>query len=347
MQCSKTSTILCAGLLVILALPTSSSAWGTRAQDESPAATSVLTTPIPPPAPWPHQQQRVVDNAPLDPAQVRKAIRDGVRYLKSKQLADGSWQKYYMPGDKTALCTLALLNSGENPNDPQMKAAIEHIRNLPTLGTYFVSLRIMVLATADPKGKLYRLDVDQDVKWLLEMQVDDGPSRGGWSYGQRARSGGGADGSNSQFALLALHEASQLGIKIEKQYWERAKEYWSNSYSGRRGGFTYNVGEGTITGSMTCAGISSWIIIHENLSDVEKNVRGEFANCCLEDQDMDKIKAAFNWLAKHFTVKANPRGFHGSNQQRLYYLYGLERADGCRESGSLDPMTGIATGPNS
>lgn len=326
MRRSKSFTILCGGLLAIWigTHACMGAEFGPDNEGDAPsAATSVLANPIVS-APLPPRQRAGGDS--LDPNQVRKAIRDGVRYLKSKQRDDGTWQKYHMPGDKTALCTLALLNSGESPSDPKIKAAIEQLRNIPTSGTYFVSLRIMVLATADPKGKLYRLDIDKDVKWLLKMQIDDGPAIGGWSYGQRIRSGGGADGSNTQFALLALHEASRIGIKIPKVNWERAKQYWSNSFSERRGGFTYNVGEGTITGSMTCAGISSWIIIHENLADINRRINGEFANCCVADQDMEKINSAFNWLAKHFSVKANPRGFHGSSQQRLYYLYGLERA---------------------
>lgn len=340
MNQARTLTITCAGLLVGFAVfvhpslaigrqTASPVVTDSNSRNSAPSrskssdeATSVLVEP-------PIQFQlggpkQRVDNKPLDPAQVRKAIRDGVQYLKSKQKADGTWQKYYMPGDKTALCTLALLNAGESPNDPKIKAAIEQLRNVPTSGTYFVSLRIMVLATADPKGKLYRLDVDKDVKWLLRMQVSDGPAAGGWSYGQRARSGG-ADGSNTQFALLALHEASRIGVKVPEANWQLAKKYWASSFSSR-GGFTYNVGQGPVSGSMTCAGIASWIIIHENLADIGQRVNGQFANCCFEDEDMDKVKASFNWLAKHFTVKVNPKGFNGSHQQRLYYLYGLERA---------------------
>src|SRR5262245_10465343 len=56
--------------------------------------------------------------------QVRRAIDDGVVFLRHKQLNDGSWpvsmvlQAY--SGGVTSLCTLSLLNAGVPPNDPMI-----------------------------------------------------------------------------------------------------------------------------------------------------------------------------------------------------------------------------------
>ena len=97
------------------------------------------------------QQQKAAET--LDPAKVRKAISDGILYLKSKQRKNGSWSRIHDPGDVTALCALAMLNAGLAPNDASVKRALKHIRDQKTIGTYFVALRIMAFAAGRPPGK--------------------------------------------------------------------------------------------------------------------------------------------------------------------------------------------------
>jgi len=195
---------------------------------------------------------------------------------------------------------------------------LEKIRSNSQVATYVVSLRIMALAAADPTSRQYTLDVEKDVRWLLDTQLSDGQSTGAWNYGH---SGGSGDASNSQFALLALHEATRMGVDIPRENWEMAKQFWERSYR-PKGGFGYYAGKTDVTGSMTCAGISSWIIIHENLADPKGLVAGEFANCCQKNPAMEKVESAFAWLAKHYSISRNP----GKRGTGLYYLYGLERA---------------------
>ena len=194
-----------------------------------PNAVSVLSEPIAPPG----QRQQQKDKTPLSAEAVRAAIQHGVQYLKSQQAADGSWLRYRSQGDTTVLCTLALLNSEEDPKSPELRKAIQYILAIPedVLTTYVVSLRIMVLAAADPNGELYRRAVAKDVDWLLSRQVakNRGKNAGGWSYGTSVQ---GADASNSQFALLALHEASRMGVKIPRKHWLLAQEYWMNCFNG-------------------------------------------------------------------------------------------------------------------
>ena len=69
--------------------------------------------------------------------QVRQAIDHGVEYLKSQQRADGSWAELDMIGQHggiTALCTLALLNSGVEPSDDAVRKAIEYLRRWSQTG---------------------------------------------------------------------------------------------------------------------------------------------------------------------------------------------------------------------
>ena len=167
---------------------------------------------------------------PLNAQQVRKSIERGVNYLLSKQDGKGQWRgtlENGFPQGLTALTTLALLNAGVEPDHPQMAKAIETlISRVPNdrLMTYVCALRLMVLTTADPDGKRYRREIQRDVDWLVSRQVKQGSSTGGWSYPRGPSMT--ADGSNSQFALLALHEASRSGATIPRAVWQRAIEYW-------------------------------------------------------------------------------------------------------------------------
>ena len=273
--------------------------------------------------------QQKVDNAPLNAAKVRKSIKRAIQYLKENQSADGSWDEFNFAGDTTALCTLALLNSEELPpdpykNSPHIKNALEYLADIPASVTYVVSLRIMAMATADPKGKKYRRLIEEDVKWLVDSQMKKAvPSKGSWNYGHLRGQG---DSSNSQFAILALHEASKIGIKVPEETWKLALDYWGNCYHARSGGFSYYAARNDPKGSMTCAGISSVIIAEENLADVAELINGDYANCCNKNKIEEVIDAAFGWLTRHYTVQANPLNLRADPNTRLYYLYGLERA---------------------
>ena len=328
MRIVQSQTVLFLSMLVILA----NSLRSTGDEVNKPTLTqpvSVILSPLlSPTKPQRRRLAKRADNTPLNAEKVRKAINLGVQYLKEAQLTDGAWKWDNFDGGTTALCTLALLNSEDLPPDPyknapHIKSAIENLETIPASNTYVVSLRIMVMAAADPKGKKYRRKIESDVKWLLETQIQSQKSQGSWNYGHR---GGQGDSSNSQFALLALNEASRLGIEIPKENWQRAQDYWTKTFQERSGGFTYSAWDRSPRGSMTCAGISSWIIIKENLADERVLVNGEFASCCQGDAEMDKVDRAFDWLAKNYTVQANP-GMTGDRiSTRLYYLYGLERA---------------------
>lgn len=267
------------------------------------------------------------DNTPLNAAKVNNSITRAVQYLMSRQKEDGSWNKLTFTGDTTALCTLALLNAEamNNPNfAPRILKSLDYLIDVPQESTYVVSLRIMALTTADPGGKKYRQTVQSDVNWLVAQQTDDsGYVAGAWSYGLRKGQG---DSSNSQFAILALHEASKTGIKVPKTTWESALSYWKKCFIERSGGFTYYPGSKDPKGSMTCAGISSVIIAEENLVEPSKLINGEFANCCVDDDLKKMVDAGFNWLAKRYTVRANPLLQRADPRTRLYFLYGLERA---------------------
>ncbi len=56
---------------------------------------------------------------------VERAIRQGVRFLKSKQRSDGSWTEVDQAArtGPTSLAVLALLTAGEKPESPTIQRA--------------------------------------------------------------------------------------------------------------------------------------------------------------------------------------------------------------------------------
>lgn len=249
--------------------------------------------------------------------QVRQAIDRAIKYLKLQQKADGSFQPGYeqQRGGVTALCTLALLNAGVEADDEQVRRALDYLETIRPEKTYVVSLQIMVFAKASPER--YRNEIARRVAWLEKTQITQDETRGSWSYPGLGRKG---DPSNSQFALLALHEAERLGIRADAQTWRLAKTYWEELQN-PDGSWEYFPGQPT--GSMTCAGISSLVITSDRMREDVADLDGERIRCCPQtESDTDPIQKGLGWLGSNFAVGTNPgRG----KMHLLYYLYGLER----------------------
>jgi hypothetical protein len=254
---------------------------------------------------------------------VRQAIERGVEYLKTQQDKNrGGWLEHpAQPGGLTALCTLALLNSGLAVDDPAVAKALDYLRGFdkPDM-TYSVALRTMVLCAAEPKKDL--LVIRQNVAWLQQSQLTDGPAanrgrKGAWAYS--ARQEGQGDNSNTQFAMLALNEAERIGVPVDPRTWRLAQEYWQQTQHAD-GSWGYKPGL-PATGSMTCAGICSLVIASGRLSSGSATIRGGSVSCCGANDASGGAERGLLWLGKNFSVRANP----GDRTWLLYYLYGLER----------------------
>jgi len=178
--------------------------------------------------------------------------------VEDQQRADGSWIDMMMGqhGGISALCTLALLNSGVEPGDEAMQRALAFLRRIQPEKTYVVSLQTMVFARAEPEKHL--LLIRRNVKWLEKVQTVEGRNKGAWSYPYLGGTTG--DNSNSQFALLALYEAERVGVVANERTWQLAKKYWEDGQNKEDGSWGYTKTDNRGTGSMTCAGISALVI---------------------------------------------------------------------------------------
>ena len=209
--------------------------------------------------------------------EVRQAIDRGVQFLKNQQLADGSWAESMQHGGITALCTLALLNAGVDPNDESIQKALSYLRKIRPAQTYVVSLQTMVFVRADPERD--RVLIEGNVRWLERNQIERGDYQGAWTYPAIAGVASDGDGSNSQFALLALHEAERVGIVASDRTWQFARKYWENNQNDN-GSWGYKLKGSPGTGSMTCAGITSMVISLDRARTADARVVGDRIECC-------------------------------------------------------------------
>lgn len=262
-----------------------------------------------------------LNGAEVTAEQVNTAVARGVAFLEKIQQPNGRWNDIgNEPGGVTALCTLALLNCGKTTKDDSVKRALAALEKQgdPEM-TYSSSLMIMAFVQAD--AKRYALAIQRMALALAGRQVRVGQDagKGGWNYGR----GGSVDNSNSQFAMLALHEAERAGVKIPDTTWRLALNYFLQPNNGNpmpTGGYGYHPGDNP-TGSMTSAGIASLIIVRDRLHPGDAKVVGGNVHCCGSQPDDDPVQAAMRWMGDHFSVARNPE----NGNWWLYYLYALER----------------------
>jgi hypothetical protein len=254
--------------------------------------------------------------ADVSAEQVREAIDRAVAFVKRQQQTDGSFAPRYgnYRGGVTALCTLALLNAGVEPDEEPVRRALGYLEKIRPEKTYVVSLQTMVFAKAD--AERYGPQIARNVAWLEKTQITQGNTIGSWTYPP----GENGDPSNAQFALLALHEAERVGVRADAQTWRLARAYWERTQNGD-GSWEYFSGQPI--GSMTCAGISSLVITGEEVEEGNAEVAGEQVRCCLQNESDDNaIQRGLDWLGSHFAVSTHP----GRGKMHLfYYLYAVER----------------------
>ena len=116
-----------------------------------------------------------------DKEAIQRAVDRAVAYLKGLQGPDGTWghrRVEWQPG-ATALCGLALLESGVPANDPVIEKAAKAVREagVSTNQTYVLSLAIMFLdRLGDPA------DAELIDSLAVRLLAGQDANTGGWSY---------------------------------------------------------------------------------------------------------------------------------------------------------------------
>jgi squalene-hopene/tetraprenyl-beta-curcumene cyclase len=269
-------------------------------------------------------------------------VRKAVAYLKSSQNPDGSWSQ--SPAGKlggTGVIVTGLLQCGVSPDDEPAARGLKYVEGLvnPQAGhiagpdakvnlqNYVTSVNLMALVAAKRDDK-YRAVVGDAVKFLKKLQWDDGEGKapkddfyGGAGYDSKSR----PDLSNTQFFLEALKsagvgpddDAMKKAIVFVSRTQNLRTEHNDQPWAGRinDGSFIYSPAAGGQTktsddpgapltgyGSMTYAGIKSMIY-------------------CGVSKDDPRMKKALEWVAKNYTVDANPGMPPQLAHRGLYYYY--------------------------
>ncbi len=255
--------------------------------------------------------------------QVRKAIQGGIKYLRSKQLADGSWEidefSKVRPGGWTSLALLALLNAGVPPEDRMIQKGLDWLRKQEPGFVYVRALQTMVYAEAGRNEDGER--IQRNVQWLLKARIKDGDKLLGWTYTTSHQA---PDNSNTQYALLGLHAAHMAGAKIPAGVWKEIRDFYIDTQL-ESGGWVYAQRHNNHSYlTMDTAGLCGLLIAGMELnSGREKLVvpaRGSVhADNCGQYDEKGPIQKALRWIS-------GPR-FDIELSDKVYYnLYGIERA---------------------
>ncbi|MDP6542745.1 MAG: DUF4159 domain-containing protein [Phycisphaerae bacterium] len=248
-------------------------------------------------------------------AAVKRAIDKGVKFLWSRQQADGSWPGYGKPGPTVyyqtgpgAMAIYALLESGISPQEPKMIKALAWLENTPENMTYCLGMRCCAWEAANrTTNNKYKEILKSDLRRLITSTTD-----GSFHYdtgGSPKRNG---DNSTSQFGMLAMQAASRNDIPIRSSTWRKCMNHWMRTQS-KDGGWSYLRGTNNKP-TMTAAGIASMYISLDNLyaqTFVKKPARAK---------DFPVLMSIQNGVTRLDKTFRNWGGRFSD-----YYLYGISR----------------------
>ncbi|HEY7118380.1 MAG TPA: DUF4159 domain-containing protein [Tepidisphaeraceae bacterium] len=247
------------------------------AVDHRPGVDPKLPPVVRPPITVQPGRQGAVAASGLTDEAIGRAIQGGANFLIGRfvngRLHGGTERRdaYYTGLD--ALCVYALLQSAYaikddrlNLKGPFVRDMVEKMKAMPAdLGpvTYARAIRATALALlARPEDKPA---ISADLAYLLSSHVG-----GAYTYskngGRAVFSGGGWDNSNSQYGLLGVWSAAEIGAEVNTSYWQAVENHWTRCQNANGtwdyAGFGRN-GDGRI--SMTVAGIASLFVTHDYL----------------------------------------------------------------------------------
>ena len=269
-----------------------------------------------------------------DPAAVDRAIARGSRFLAEKgQAADGSFSAAAGPA-VTALVVGALAKSGTPVDAPVLRRGLDHLLSFrrdtggihteeSAIGNYETAIALLALVACNADGR-FDGEIAAAKSFLEGLQWDESEglspadvNYGGAGYGKKGR----PDLSNTAFLVEALRSA---GGAADDAAIQRALVFVSRTQNlpgphndqphpakNPDGGFYYTPANGgeSMAGSTPEGGLRSYASM--TYAGLKSMI---FAGL---DKDDPRVKAALEWLAKHYTFDENP----GMGDAGLYYYY--------------------------
>jgi hypothetical protein len=264
--------------------------------------------------------------APRFPPEVRKSIQAGVNHLRRLQRKDGSWEiddfSVTRPGGWTALTLLALLKARVAPNDPAVEKGLTWLRKVDSKFVYVRSLQTMVFVAAGQKKDKVR--IQKNVDWLLKARIMDGKTLLGWTYTLARQS---PDNSNSSFAIRALYDAHQAGVKVNKNVWTEIRSLYLRTQL-KDGGWVYARHHNNLSYlTMDTAGLCSLLIAGKGLK-LPPEIHQQNGKAILvgKNNPIKPIRNALTLIGgRHYAIELTNRTYYN-----LYGLSHLGRLSGLR-----------------
>ena len=275
-----------------------------------------------------------------DPAKLAAECRErGAKFLLASQDSDGAWMPQAGPGI-TCLALKALAQEPSiGPDHPAVRRGIEYVMKSQhddggfyspegIIKNYETSVALSMFAVAD--GEKYADIIKRAQKFVTDLQWDEGEEKsiddawyGGAGYGNGKR----PDLSNTQMMLEALEDS---GLPKDDPAYQKALVFISRcqmlgesndqpfAQGSSQGGFIYSPANGGESkpgkfevdgreelrayGSMTYAGFKS--MLYAGLT-----------------RDDPRVRAALEWIGRHWTLEYNPNMPATQSKQGLFYYY--------------------------
>ena len=257
-----------------------------------------------------------------------------VTFLKSRQEADGSWSPNRREPGITALVITALLRSKRvAAGEPVVAKGLTYLEGyLDAAGgmaraahaNYTTAIALMAFSEANVGGR-YDAVIQGSQGFLKSKQWDEaeGKNPGDSFYGGAGYGGNNSrpDLSNTAFMMDALHESGlpsdDPALKKALVFVSRCQNLksefndqpWADDVND--GGFIYTAANGgsSVAGSVDGGGLRSYASM--TYAGLKSMI---YAGLTADDP---RVKAATEYLTKHYSVDENP----GLGQRGIYYYY--------------------------
>lgn len=275
----------------------------------------------------------VLTAEPAQEANLQQVVTDAIGFLENSQAEDGSFSGQYGTG-VTSLVTAGLLQNGRSSSDPVVLRALDYLAShaKPDGGIYLqgtnyrnyeTCLAIMCFTQANREGRYDKLLAGAE-RFVRGLQWDEEEghgieslSHGGAGYGRHGR----PDLSNTGFLIEALKAtgasaddpAMQRALTFVSRTQNLETEHNTSPFASKveDGGFYYTPAAGgqsqageTASGGLRSYGSMTYVGLKSML----------YAGVGPDDP---RVKAAYDWARKHYTLEQNP----GMGKAGLFYYY--------------------------
>ena len=279
------------------------------------------------------------DSYAATPAEVSTALERAKKWLYAQQ-KEGHWEPvdpsekikdhpHFQITGRTALAVLALLHSGESSQEPRLKPAIDYLLKTPADGVYALGLRSQVWL-ALPKTPQVLQQMRADARLLLANVKTDGNAKGMYDY--TPVSAKKYSHSRSQYGVLGVWAAAQMGVEVPDAYWQMVDDGWRRNQD-KGGGWGYmhmDDNKQPPTPGMTAVGVASLFVTQEYL-------RSQNNLACKGNASNPAIERGIKWLADNMNLYASDATFHREFPYVTMYAYErVGAASGLRYIGGVD-----------